>query len=190
MQFYAEEEKSLCIWGRKLISMAEAAEIVSGKVFKIVQFGAFVKLTDGSSGLVHISEISDGYVQDVKDYLEIGMDVNVVILSTEADGRRKLSIKKAEPLQRIRKENEDVDAPFENREEKKKRKKQSVIDKNQQSARSLFLTPPDDDDDGGFGSGRSFEDKLAKFMKESEERQIDVKRQTDNKRGGGYVRKG
>lgn len=170
--------------------MAEAAEIVSGKVFKIVQFGAFVKLTDGSSGLVHISEISDGYVQDVKDYLEIGMDVKVVILSTEADGRRKLSIKKAEPLQRIRKENEDVDAPFENREEKKKRKKQSVIDKNQQSARSLFLTPPDDDDDGGFGSGRSFEDKLAKFMKESEERQIDVKRQTDNKRGGGYVRKG
>jgi S1 RNA binding domain protein len=52
------------------------------------------------------------------------------------------------------------------------------------------MTPPDDDGDAGFGSGRSFEDKLAKFMKDSEERQIDVKRQTDNKRGGGYVRKG
>ena len=171
--------------------MAEAAEIMTGKVFKLVQFGAFVRLTDGSSGLVHISEISDGYVQEVKDYLEVGMEVNVVILSTEADGRRKLSIKKASPLKKLVKEgSESEPASAEDKEEKKKRKKQNAIDRNQQSARSLFMTPPDDDGDAGFGSGRSFEDKLAKFMKDSEERQIDVKRQTDNKRGGGYVRKG
>ncbi len=170
--------------------MADAAEIMVGKVFKIVAFGAFVKLADGSSGLVHISEISDGYVQDVKDFLELGMEVKVVVLADEADGRKKLSIKKACPLKKLEKGGAAEQDTAADREEKKKRKKQSVIDKNQESAKSLFMKPPEDNDGAGFGAGRSFEDKLAKFMKDSEERQIDVKRQTDNKRGGGYVRKG
>lgn len=170
--------------------MADAAEIMTGKVFRIVAFGAFVRLTDGSSGLVHISEISDGYVQDVNDYLDVGMEVKVVILSTDEDGKRKLSIKRAEPLPKKEKTESTFANKSADKEEKKKLKKQSVLEKNQQSAKSLFLTPPDDDGDSAFGSGRSFEDKLAKFMKDSEERQIDVKRQTDNKRGGGYVRKG
>lgn len=170
--------------------MADAAEIMTGRVFRIVAFGAFVRLTDGTSGLVHISEISDGYVQDVNDYLDVGMEVKVVIMSTEDDGKRKLSIKKAEPLAKKEKTAESAGVHTADKEEKRKLKKQSVIEKNQQSAKSLFLKPPEDDGDVAFGSGRSFEDKLAKFMKDSEERQIDVKRQTDNKRGGGYVRKG
>jgi len=170
--------------------MADAAEIMTGKVFRIVAFGAFVRLTDGSTGLVHISEISDGYVQDVNDYLDVGMDVNVVVMATDEDGKRKLSIKKAGAVPKKEKAEEKREHAGADKEEKRRLKKQSVIEKNQQSAKSLFLKPPDDDGDAGFGSGRSFEDKLAKFMKDSEERQIDVKRQTDNKRGGGYVRRG
>lgn len=171
--------------------MAEPAMIMTGKVFKIVAFGAFVRLSDGSSGLVHISEISDGYVQDVQDFLEVGTEVKVLVLATEADGRRKLSIKKVSAQPRLKKAapQPSEDELTASREEKKRQKKQLAIDKSRENTKSLFATPPEDPDDAGFGSGRSFEDKLAKFMKESEERQVDVKRQTDHKRGGGYVRK-
>lgn len=168
--------------------MADVAEIMTGKVFKIVAFGAFVKLSDGSSGLVHISEISEGYVQDVNDFLEVGAEVKVVILSTEPDGKRKLSIKRAGGQPKLKKEN-PAGATLADKEEKKKQKKQMVKDKQQQNMKLLFAKPPEESGDDAFGSGRSFEDKLAKFMKDSEERQIDVKHQTDNKRGGGYVRK-
>ena len=170
--------------------MADAAVIMIGKVFKIVNFGAFVRLSDGSSGLVHISEISDGYVQDVQDFLEIGTEVKVAVLSTEADGRRKLSIKKVCPQPKLKRAPEVQSEISASREEKKKQKKQLAIDKSKENIKSLFMAPPEEPDDTGAGSGRSFEDKLAKFMKDSEERQVDVKRQTDHKRGGGYVRKG
>lgn len=170
--------------------MADAAVIMTGRVFKIVSFGAFVRLSDGSAGLVHISEISDGFVQDVQDFLEIGTEVKVAVLSTEADGRRKLSIKRVKPQPRLRRTPEEELALSASREEKKRLKKQQAMDKTRENKRSLFMAPPEDPDDTGAGGGRSFEDKLAKFMKDSEERQVDVKRQTDHKRGGGYVRKG
>ena len=52
--------------------MEDIAEIFEGRVFSVMNFGAFVRLKDGSTGLVHISEITDGFVQDVKDYLKVG----------------------------------------------------------------------------------------------------------------------
>ena len=74
--------------------MADVSEIFEGRVFSIMNFGAFVRLKDGSTGLVHISEITDGFVQDVKDYLKVGQTVNVVILAEEPDGKKKFSIKR------------------------------------------------------------------------------------------------
>ena len=70
-------------------------EIVSGKVTGITKFGAFVALEDGKSGLVHISEIADSYVSDVRQYLTEGQEVRVKILPTDKAGRINLSIKKA-----------------------------------------------------------------------------------------------
>lgn len=69
--------------------------IVEGKVSGITKFGAFVSLPDGRSGLVHISEISYTYVNDVKDHLQEGQDVQVKIIGVDESGRINLSIKKA-----------------------------------------------------------------------------------------------
>ena len=58
----------------------EAGAIVEGTVKTITNFGAFIDLGDGVTGLVHISEISDDYVKSVSDYLEEKQKVKVKIL--------------------------------------------------------------------------------------------------------------
>ncbi len=73
----------------------EVGSIVEGKVSGITKFGAFVSLPDGRSGLVHISEISYTYVNDVKDHLQEGQAVKVKLIGVDESGRVNLSIKKA-----------------------------------------------------------------------------------------------
>ena len=113
--------------------------IVEGTVVKITNYGAFVELPDGKSGLVHISEIADTYVKDVKDYLKEQEKVKVKILGLNEKGKLDLSVKQALPPE-------------------------------ERQLRSRPRT--------------SFEDKLKAFMKESEERLLDLKRNTEAKRGG------
>ncbi|NLM53825.1 MAG: S1 RNA-binding domain-containing protein, partial [Firmicutes bacterium] len=48
----------------------DVGSIVEGKVTGITNFGAFVELSNGQTGLVHISEVADAYVKDIKDYLK------------------------------------------------------------------------------------------------------------------------
>ena len=69
--------------------------IVEGTVVKITNYGAFVELPDGKSGLVHISEIADTYVKDVKDYLKEHDKVKVKILGLNEKGKLDLSVKQA-----------------------------------------------------------------------------------------------
>lgn len=73
----------------------ETGKIVEGKVKSIAQFGAFVELEGGVQGLVHISEISFGYVKEVSDFLKVGDKVKVKILSEGKNGRLDLSVKQA-----------------------------------------------------------------------------------------------
>ena len=75
----------------------EIGAIQEGKVTGITKFGAFVLLTGGKSGLVHISEIANAYVNDVNDYLKVGDAVKVKILSVNEAGKINLSIKQAQP---------------------------------------------------------------------------------------------
>lgn len=75
----------------------ELGEVLEGKVTGITKFGAFVTLPDGSSGLVHISEIADAYVTEVRDYLEMGQQVKVKVIGFGDGGKINLSIKKAQP---------------------------------------------------------------------------------------------
>jgi S1 RNA binding domain protein len=117
----------------------EAGNIVEGTVVKITHYGAFVELPDGKSGLVHISEIADAYVKDVKDYLKERERVRVKILGVNEKGKLDLSVKQA-------------------------------LSPEERAARVKART--------------SFEDKLKAFMKESEERLLDLKRNTEAKRGG------
>ena len=71
-------------------------EIVEGKVSGITKFAAFVELEGGVKGMVHISEISQSYVNDIREHLTEGQTVSARVLEV-ADGRISLSIKKALP---------------------------------------------------------------------------------------------
>ena len=67
--------------------------IVEGKVKSLAKFGAFVTLPDGSTGMVHISEVAHSYVNDIHDHLHEGDTVKVMIISME-NGKTNLSIKR------------------------------------------------------------------------------------------------
>lgn len=72
-------------------------DVVEGTVTGITNFGAFVQLPEGKSGLVHISEISHDYVEKVSDYLKKDEKVKVKVLSVTKDGKISLSIRQAKP---------------------------------------------------------------------------------------------
>lgn len=127
----------------------EVGSIVEGVVTGITGFGAFIELPDGQTGLVHISEVADAYVRDVKDYLKDNDRVVVKVIAVEK-GKIGLSIKQA------------VSGPRNN----------APAPAYSHSSHSHGRKPV------------GFEDKLAKFMKESDERQQDIRRSTDSKRGG------
>lgn len=70
--------------------------IVDGKVKSITNFGAFVSLGDNKTGMVHISEVSNSYVSDIRAFLTEGQDVKVMVLGVEGP-KINLSIKRLEP---------------------------------------------------------------------------------------------
>ena len=71
----------------------EVGAVVEGTVTGITNFGAFIELPGGKVGLVHISEVADVYVRDVKDFLKERDKVQVKVLSIDANGKIGLSIK-------------------------------------------------------------------------------------------------
>ncbi|MBQ2887320.1 MAG: S1 RNA-binding domain-containing protein [Firmicutes bacterium] len=70
-------------------------EIYTGTVTGVTKFGAFVKIDERTTGLVHISEVADTYVKEVSEFLTVGDEVKVKVLSIGDDGKIGLSIKKA-----------------------------------------------------------------------------------------------
>lgn len=72
-------------------------EVVEGIVTGITNFGAFIQLPEGKSGLVHISEISHDYVERVDDYLKKDQKIKVKVLSISDDGKISLSIRQVKP---------------------------------------------------------------------------------------------
>ncbi|MCU7558384.1 S1 domain-containing RNA-binding protein [Macrococcus capreoli] len=73
----------------------EVGNKLKGKVTGIKNFGAFVELPGGKSGLVHISEVADSYVENIAEHLKVGDEVEVKVLTIGDDGKISLSIKKA-----------------------------------------------------------------------------------------------
>ena len=144
----------------------EVGGVVEGKVTGITKFGAFVDLADGKVGLVHISEVADVYVNDINDFLKVGQTVKVKILNVDDRGKIGLSIKRLQP-----------------------KKTEATEGGNQQSVSRAPRRPAGNDfrakSAGRFSAGPvSFEDKLSKFLKDSDERLTDLRRKTDSKRGG------
>ena len=69
--------------------------ILEGKVKSITNFGAFISLPDNKTGLVHISEVANAYVSDVRQHLTEGQDITVMVIGTE-NGKINLSMKRLE----------------------------------------------------------------------------------------------
>ena len=70
--------------------------ILEGKVKSITNFGAFIALPENKTGMVHISEVSNSYVSDIRQHLTVGQDVKVVVIAVEGT-KVNLSIKRLEP---------------------------------------------------------------------------------------------
>ncbi len=114
----------------------EVGSIVEGIVTGITDFGAFVEVEKGKTGLVHISEVAEDYVKDIKNYLKRGQKIKVKVLNIDKDGKISLSIKQA-------------GLP-----------KKKTVKPREVNWEKEFESP----------SPINFEDKMSKFLKDSEEK--------------------
>ncbi len=71
--------------------------VLEGKVKSITNFGAFIALPENKTGMVHISEIANAYVSDIRQHLTEGQDVKVVVIAIDPAGKINLSMKRLEP---------------------------------------------------------------------------------------------
>jgi len=83
-------------WVQGLIAEPEIGKIYDAKIVKIMNFGAFCEYMPGKEGLVHVSELSSGFVKEVSDCVKEGQEVKVKLIGIDDQGRVKLSIKQAE----------------------------------------------------------------------------------------------
>lgn len=140
----------------------EVGSKLEGKITGITRFGAFVLLPGGVTGLVHISEISDSYVKDIHDHLQINDEVTVKVINVDKDGKIGLSIRQAK----------DNPAP-----------------RPSSSHRPGFSGNRPRGASSGGHPRMTFEDKMMRFMKDSEER-LQALRRSESKRGGRGGRRG
>lgn len=161
----------------------EVGNIVDGKVTGITNFGAFIALPEGKTGMIHISEISDAYVKDINDYLEEDEDVKVKILSIADDGKIGLSIKTLqeengiEPQENRSRPRQRARRPQPRREERASQEPQQRQSGPPQSTWAPRPAPTSDD--------MSFEDMLNRFKQNSNDRIGDIKHLQDNSRRRG-----
>lgn len=139
----------------------EIGKIYTGKVKGITQYGAFMDIEGGGTGMVHISEIANTFVSDIREHLTEGQEVKVKVIGINEAGKVSLSIKKAvgegeEPQEKKR--------PQQNRE----RRSKPVIWEPKKTVPQSEMT---------------FEDMMSHFKQSSEERIGDLKRSTDRKNG-------
>lgn len=146
-------------------------DIVEGKVTGLTNFGAFVKLTTGEVGMVHISEVASSYVKDIKEFLAEGQEVKVKILSVNEAGKISLSIKQAEPKpaesHSHSSENGGRRDGFSDRKPSRPRRSPPVWQGSRQEEKP-----------------QSFEDMMTKFKQTSDERQSGLKKANEGGRRG------
>ena len=154
----------------------EVGNILPGKVTGITNFGAFVDLGNRKTGLVHISEVSNSYIKDIKDVLTVGDEVQVKVMEISGDGKVSLSIRRA-----------SADSSEETVEEKPKFQKSAPRNQEGQgfkkpytakSAPSFEKKPPSQ------AKVNDFDAMMSSFLKDSEDRLTSLKRNTEGKRGG------
>ena len=124
----------------------ETGNILEGIVVNITNFGAFVEI-EGKTGLVHISEVADSFVKDIRQHLNEQDKVKVKVISIDDNGKISLSIKQANVH--------------------KKTVKPVEVDWASEKATKVVSV--------------NFEDKISKFLKDSEEKMQDVKKHQEFK---------
>lgn len=168
----------------------EVGKIYEGKVTGITKFGAFVEIEKGVTGMVHISEVANTFVSEIKDHLQEGQTVKVKVLSLGEDGKISLSIKKALPAPDKKQSGRDRgDRRGQNRSQnggQGQRRPRMPRPEPQDFAKN----PPPVYNAPSENSGSSdFEDMMAKFKASSEERFSELKHVMDNKRKSSSRRK-
>ena len=148
----------------------EVGAIVEGKVTGLTNFGAFVSLPDGKTGMVHISEVAPTYVKEIRDYLTENQEVKVKVLSVGDDGRVSLSIKRAmEP---------ELPGPPLRQQRPGGGHQRRSCPPVWQGSKPVQT------------ENLSFEDMMARFKQVSDEKITDLKRSSESKHGGGFSRRG
>ena len=168
----------------------EVGNVFEGRVTGVKPFGAFVALPEGRVGMVHISEVSNEFVQDIAAVLHDGDTVKVQVINVAPDGKIALSIKRLLPP-----------PPRQPREGRGPRPG-APRDGGRSGAPRGAGRPPRE---GGRGPARdaaprvwqpkaparsdnlSFEDMMSRFKSQSEEKMADLDHETNNRRGGGYA---
>ena len=156
----------------------EVGNIFEGRVTGVKPFGAFVALPEGRVGMVHISEVSNEYVQDIATVLHDGDTVKVQVINVAPDGKIALSIKRLLPP-----------APRAPREGRGPRPNSNRPQGGRGPARDAAprvwqpKAPAKSDN-------LSFEDMMSRFKSQSEEKMADLDHETNNRRGGGYAPRG
>ena len=161
----------------------ETGAILEGKIINITNFGAFVEV-EGKTGLVHISEVADTYVKDIRDFLQEGETIQVKVLKVEADGKMSLSVKQANPDIKAREgtvSQEDSIGRERNFEDKPRAEKKNYTRPSQNEEWSGNPRPKPLEK-----GSQSFEDMLTRFQKDSEEKVAEYKRRSE---AGGNVKR-
>ena len=167
----------------------EVGNVFEGRVTGVKPFGAFVALPEGRVGMVHISEVSNEFVQDINTVLHDGDEVKVQVINIAPDGKIALSIKRLLPP-----------PPRQPREGRGPRPG-APREGGHGGPRGAGRPPRE----GGRGPARdaaprvwqpkaparsdnlSFEDMMSRFKSQSEEKMADLDHETNNRRGGGYA---
>lgn len=154
----------------------EVGNILPGKVTGITNFGAFVDLGNRKTGLVHISEVSNSYIKDIKDVLTVGDEVQVKVMEISGDGKVSLSIRRA-----------SADSSEENVEEKSKFQKSAPRNQEGQGFKKPYAAksaPSFEKKSPSQAKVNDFDAMMSSFLKDSEDRLTSLKRNTEGKRGG------
>ena len=134
--------------------------IVEGKIKSITNFGAFVSLPENKTGMVHISEVSNTYVSDIRQHLTEGQDVKVMVIGAE-NGKINLSIKRLEA-----KPQTEARGGF----------RQNAPRPQNRPARQAPTPPP-----APKTADQLFEEKLKAFMSESDSKLSGVRQYADHR---------
>ena len=162
----------------------EVGKIYEGKVTGITKFGAFVELDKDTTGMVHISEVANTFVNDIKDHLTEGQAVKVKVLSVGDDKKISLSIKKALPAPERsgaprRPGGQTRPAQNNNSRPAAPRPRRTY---ERPEPQDFAKNPPPVYDPGEGSRDAGFEDMLSRFKASSEERMSDLKHVMDAKR--------